>query len=940
MIRHPNITQLLDILETENSYYLVMELCPGGNLMHRIYEKKRLEEAEARRYIRQLISAVEHLHRAGVVHRDLKIENLLLDEDNNIKLIDFGLSNCAGILGHSDPFSTQCGSPAYAAPELLARKKYGPKIDVWSIGVNMYAMLTGTLPFTVEPFSLRALYQKMVDKEMNPLPTQLSTGAVSFLRSLLEPDPVKRPNIQQALANRWLHESHTGRVPCVTYPNRISLADLSPSVVLHMTQKLGYKNSDVINTVLANRACHILAVYFLLNKKLERYVSGKCDVQDGVCSKAPLCPVDRCRPGREPCEASLDTWTRDLEFHAGQDKTPKEQEKKGDFLPRPFPQKLEKHLPAHRQPAASLMTQLQSTRALLQSFGCRSIFRKTSDPSCVASSSMEFIPGPPPRTPRIIKKPEPPPQGPGGSSIAPREEPLVLDMVRSFDAHLHQPREHLRRVHTCISPGSTCVECTPAPAPGTPGSECTPASAPGAPASSAHLHQPREHLRRVHTCISPGSTCVECTPASAPGAPASSAHLHQPREHLRRVHTCISPGSTCVECTPAPAPGTPGSECTPASAPGAPASSAHLHQPREHLRRVHTCISPGSTCVECTPASAPGAPASSAHLHQPREHLRRVHTCISPGSTCVECTPAPAPGTPGSECTPASAPGAPASSAHLHQPREHLRRVHTCISPGSTCVECTPASAPGAPASSAHLHQPREHLRRVHTCISPGSTCVECTPAPAPGTPGSECTPASAPGAPASSAHLHQPREHLRRVHTCISPGSTCVECTPASAPGAPASSAHLHRPREHLDQSAHLRRPREHLRRVHTCTGPGNTWIRVHTCVGPGSTCIGPRCSGDGCFQAPHCALLASGSLSLHHGRRTGTEAVSSSPSSSHGFLSWITSQASREDGQEPQPRDGPSAGRGSWAQTEPDSGDPRKGLILQRGSASFFLG
>lgn len=69
MIRHPNITQLLDILETENSYYLVMELCPGGNLMHKIYEKKRLEESEARRYIRQLISAVEHLHRAGVVHR-------------------------------------------------------------------------------------------------------------------------------------------------------------------------------------------------------------------------------------------------------------------------------------------------------------------------------------------------------------------------------------------------------------------------------------------------------------------------------------------------------------------------------------------------------------------------------------------------------------------------------------------------------------------------------------------------------------------------------------------------------------------------------------------------------------------------------------------------------------------------------------------------------
>uniref|UniRef100_A0A8D0R9A9 Hormonally up-regulated neu tumor-associated kinase n=1 Tax=Sus scrofa TaxID=9823 RepID=A0A8D0R9A9_PIG len=400
MIRHPNITQLLDILETENSYYLVMELCPGGNLMHKIYEKKRLEESEARRYIRQLISAVEHLHRAGVVHRDLKIENLLLDEDNNIKLIDFGLSNCAGILGHSDPFSTQCGSPAYAAPELLARKKYGPKIDVWSIGVNMYAMLTGTLPFTVEPFSLRALYQKMVDKEMNPLPTQLSTGAVNFLRSLLEPDPVKRPNIQQALANRWLNENYMGKVPCnVTYPN-------------------------------------------------------KSDIQDGVCYKTQLYQIERCRPTKEPYE----------------DKKPKEQEKRGDFLHRPFSKKLDKNLPSHKQPSASLITQIQNTRALLKdrkaakpgfpdkdSFGCRNIFRKTSDSNCVASSSMEFIPVPPPRTPRVIKKPESPQQGPGSTSIPPKEDPLMLDMVRSFESveredqtELLSPSHHYRILN---SPG-------------------------------------------------------------------------------------------------------------------------------------------------------------------------------------------------------------------------------------------------------------------------------------------------------------------------------------------------------------------------------------------------------------------------------------------------------------------------------------------------------
>ncbi|XP_024122301.1 hormonally up-regulated neu tumor-associated kinase homolog A [Oryzias melastigma] len=268
MIRHPNIAQLLDILETENSYYLVMELCPGGNLMNRIYDKKHLDERETQKYIRQLVLAVEHLHRAGVVHRDLKIENLLLDEQNNIKLIDFGLSNCAGILGYSDPFSTQCGSPAYAAPELLSRKKYGPKVDVWSIGVNMYAMLTGSLPFTVDPFSLRGLHQKMVDKEMNPLPPWLSTGALCLLKKLLEPDPNKRPNIHQVMADSWLQlaNKNTG----APYLNRIHIEEMNQTVVRHMTEKMGYKHSEVLSAVLTNRACHTLTVYFLLNKKMKR----------------------------------------------------------------------------------------------------------------------------------------------------------------------------------------------------------------------------------------------------------------------------------------------------------------------------------------------------------------------------------------------------------------------------------------------------------------------------------------------------------------------------------------------------------------------------------------------------------------------------------------------------------------------------------------------
>ncbi|XP_070606422.1 hormonally up-regulated neu tumor-associated kinase isoform X2 [Erythrolamprus reginae] len=422
MIRHPNIAQLLDILETENSYYLVMELCPGGNLMHKIYEKKRLEEHEARKYIRQLILAVEHLHRAGVVHRDLKIENLLLDEDNNIKLIDFGLSNCASILGYTDPFSTQCGSPAYAAPELLARKKYGPKIDVWSIGVNMYAMLTGTLPFTVEPFSLRALYQKMIDKEMNPYPTQLSTAAVNFLKILLEPDPAKRPNIQQALANRWLSENGKP-LNNVTYPNRIHLQDISQSVLLYMTEKLGYKNSDVINTILSNRACHTLAIYILLNKKLERYTTStkKTEASDNMCTNQ-LCRLEKYKSNKDSYE----------------DKKSKEQDAQ-DELSHPFLKKSEKSLPTYKEPSSCLTTQMHNKKSLLSdrraSHGGLSEKAASGKVGCVTSYSLEYleIQQPIPRTPRLGKRQDSPQQEPSSPGTQNLDSPLILNIVHSFE---------------------------------------------------------------------------------------------------------------------------------------------------------------------------------------------------------------------------------------------------------------------------------------------------------------------------------------------------------------------------------------------------------------------------------------------------------------------------------------------------------------------------
>ncbi|XP_056260651.1 hormonally up-regulated neu tumor-associated kinase homolog [Seriola aureovittata] len=276
MVRHPHIVVLLETLETENSYYMAMELCAGGDLMDRICERKRLEEREVRRYTRQILSAVEHLHKHGIVHRDLKIENFLLDEHNNIKIVDFGLSNTLKTESLSlELLNTQCGSPAYAAPELLAHRKYGPKVDVWSIGVSMFAMLTGTLPFTVEPFNIKQLHQKMVNGEISSIPSDVSKGAVSFVLSLLEPDPAKRPSVRAAMEERWINEGYAKKpLHTLSHKNRLCPEDLNSSVLAYMTETLGYALSEIIHTLTTHRPSAIMASYHLLLNKLNRSQKG------------------------------------------------------------------------------------------------------------------------------------------------------------------------------------------------------------------------------------------------------------------------------------------------------------------------------------------------------------------------------------------------------------------------------------------------------------------------------------------------------------------------------------------------------------------------------------------------------------------------------------------------------------------------------------------
>ena len=191
---HPNIILIVEIFETQNRYYSVMEYCEGGELFNYIVKKRYLSEEEASFFFYQLISGLEYLHSLGIVHRDLKPENLLLTQNNLLKIIDFGLSNYHDtnldlLLG------TPCGSPCYASPEMVSGERYdGYKIDIWSCGIILFAMLCGYLPF--EGKENEILFHKILECKLN-LPDYLSEEAKDMILKILVKDPDKRYSIEQ-----------------------------------------------------------------------------------------------------------------------------------------------------------------------------------------------------------------------------------------------------------------------------------------------------------------------------------------------------------------------------------------------------------------------------------------------------------------------------------------------------------------------------------------------------------------------------------------------------------------------------------------------------------------------------------------------------------------------------------------------------------------------
>ncbi|NXL56238.1 NUAK2 kinase, partial [Chordeiles acutipennis] len=198
-LNHPHIIAVHEVFENSSKIVIVMEYASKGDLYDYISERQRLTEQEARHFFRQVVSAVYYCHKNGIVHRDLKLENILLDANGNIKIADFGLSN---VYQQDKLLQTYCGSPLYASPEIINGRPYkGPEVDSWSLGVLLYILVHGTMPFDGHDY--KTLVKQITSGDYRE-PTKLS-DACGLIRWMLMVNPERRATIEDIATHWWVN---------------------------------------------------------------------------------------------------------------------------------------------------------------------------------------------------------------------------------------------------------------------------------------------------------------------------------------------------------------------------------------------------------------------------------------------------------------------------------------------------------------------------------------------------------------------------------------------------------------------------------------------------------------------------------------------------------------------------------------------------------------
>merc|ERR1719159_207694 len=236
-------------MQESNCIRLVAELCEGGELYNRIEQKQYYSEKDGKILVCNLLEAVTYIHSNGIMHRDLKPENILLvskASDTDIKISDFGLAQMSKDFPNRLPRSHSiCGSDFYLAPEVIKQEEYGREIDIWSVGVVTYVLLSGSLPFFHNV--LHKLYRQIVERDLS-FPDQawssVSKGAQDFILRLLQVRAGDRLNAEQAQNHPWLRGTSS---PMNSFAS-------SYSDVVRSSQAANYYNASPMNADSNRRA--------------------------------------------------------------------------------------------------------------------------------------------------------------------------------------------------------------------------------------------------------------------------------------------------------------------------------------------------------------------------------------------------------------------------------------------------------------------------------------------------------------------------------------------------------------------------------------------------------------------------------------------------------------------------------------------------------------
>lgn len=263
-VHHPNIIQLYEHIETDNYFYFVMEFAERGEMSYYIEKKQRLSETEACKFFQQLISAISYLHKLGCAHRDIKPSNILIDYNKDIKLIDFGLGN---VYDENEKLKTACGSPCYAAPEIISNEAYDPvMVDIWSSGITLFAMLCGYLPFDDE--SKTQLYEKIIACQYK-IPRHVSHSAADLISKILVRKVSDRLTIEQIKAHPWFNLHKPSAFSEGLYFS-YKKVPVDKDLCVLSAHKLSVNVEAISKMVSENERNKYTMLYYLLKKKSER----------------------------------------------------------------------------------------------------------------------------------------------------------------------------------------------------------------------------------------------------------------------------------------------------------------------------------------------------------------------------------------------------------------------------------------------------------------------------------------------------------------------------------------------------------------------------------------------------------------------------------------------------------------------------------------------